>query len=140
MKKFLVLLLSLSLLLCLCACGQDQTPTDPSDPTKVSDATDATDESTEATVDDGKVTYTVTVTDEKGTPISGVMVQICKDACIPAVADANGTATWSVAEDSYKVSFLSLPAGFTYTGEETEFYFADGETSMTIVLKAVEEE
>ena len=88
------------------------------------------------TGNDGKVTYTVTVTDEQGNPISGMMVQLCKDACIPAVVDANGTATWTVAEDDYKVSFLNLPDGYTYTTEETEFYFADGETSMTIVLKA----
>lgn len=141
MKKLLILLLSLSLLLCLCACGQDQTPTEtttPSDPTEnITEATEATD-ATDATVDDGKVTYTVTVTDEQGNPLTSAMLQICKDTCIPAVVDANGTATWTVAEDDYKVSFLDLPDGYTYTTEETEFYFAAGETSMTIVLKAAE--
>ena len=138
MKKLLILLLSLCLLMCLCACGQDQTPTEtttPSDPTEsITEATNATD----ATVDDGKVTYTVTVTDEQGNPLTSAMLQICKDACIPAVVDANGTATWTVVEDDYKVSFLDLPDGYTYTTEETEFYFADGETAMTIVLKAAE--
>ncbi len=138
MKKILVLLLSICLLLCLCACGQDQNPTDPTPSTPVTDPTDPSTKPTDPTIDDGKVTYTVTVTDEQGNPISGVMVQICKDACIPAVANANGVATWTVAEDSYKVSFLSMPAGFTYSTEETEFYFAAGETSMTIVLKAAE--
>ena len=139
MKKFLVLLLSLSLLLCLCACGGDQTPTEPSetDTTVVTDPTNATDPT--ETVDDGKVTYTVTVTNEQGTPISGVMVQICKDSCIPAIADANGVATWSLPEDDYKVSVTSMPASFTYATEETEFHFAEGETALTIVLKAVEE-
>lgn len=136
MKKVLLILLSISLLLCLCACGSDQTPTEatvPSDPTE--NTTEATNP-TDATVDDGKVTYTVTVTDEQGNPLISTMLQLCKDACIPAVVDANGTATWTVAEDDYKVSFLDLPDGYTYTTDQTEFYFADGETSMTIVLKA----
>ena len=136
MKKVLLILLSISLMLCLCACGSDQTPTEatvPSDPTE--NTTEATNP-TDATVDDGKVTYTVTVTDEQGNPLTSTMLQLCKDACIPAVVDANGTATWTVAEDDYKVSFLDLPDGYTYTTDQTEFYFADGETSMTIVLKA----
>ena len=140
MKKFVVLLLSLCLLLCLCACGQDQTPTQATEPSSTTTVPTEGTEATDPTVDDGKVTYTVTIVDEQGNPISGVMVQICKDACIPAVADASGVATWRVAEDSYKVSFLSLPAAYTYTTEETEFYFADGETSMTIVLKAKDAE
>ena len=135
MKKFLVLILSLCLLLCLCACGQDQTPTQATEPSNTTTPTNAT-EATDPTVDDGKVTYTVSITDEEGNPLTSAMLQICKNACIPAVVDANGTATWTVAEDDYKVSFLDLPDGYTYTTEETEFYFADGETSMTIVLKA----
>ena len=138
MKKVLALLLSISLLLCLCACGQDQNPTDPTPSTPVTDPTDPSTNPTDPTVDDGKVTYTVTITDEQGNPLTSAMLQLCKNACIPAVVDANGTATWSVAEDDYKVSFLDLPDGYTYSTEETEFYFADGETSMTIVLKAAE--
>ncbi|MBE6916918.1 MAG: hypothetical protein E7470_03295 [Ruminococcaceae bacterium] len=139
MKKILALMLSLCLLLCLCACGQDQNPTDPTPSTPVTDPTDPSTKPTDPTIDDGKVTYTVTVTDEQGNPLHSAMLQLCKDACIPAIVDANGTVTWTVPEDDYKVSFLSLPAGFTYSTEETEFYFADGETSMTIVLKAAEE-
>ena len=139
MKKIFALMLSVCLLLCLCACEQDQKPTEATEPSNVTNPTDNVTEPTGATVDDGKVTYTVTVTDEAGNPLTGAMLQICKDACMPTALDANGTATWNVAEDSgYKVSFLSLPNGYTYTTEETEFYFADGETAMTIVLKAAE--
>ena len=138
MKKIFVLMLSICLLLCLCACGQDQNPTETTAPSKATDPTDNNTEATDATVDDGKVTYTVTVTDEQGNPLTSAMLQLCKDVCIPAVVDANGVATWTVAEDAYKVSFLNLPGGYTYTAEETEFYFADGETAMTIVLKAAQ--
>ena len=141
MKKILVLMLSICLILCLCACVQDQNPTDPTPSAPVaSDPTTPSSEPTDPTVDDGKVTYTVTVTDEEGNPLTSAMLQICKDACIPTIVDANGTATWNVVEDDYKVSFLDLPDGYTYSTEETEFYFAEGETSMTIVLKAVEQQ
>lgn len=142
MKKILLILLSVSLLLCLCACGGDQTPTEPSetDPTVVTDPTNATDE----TIDDGKITYTVTITNEQGAPISGIMVQLCladDSACFaPTNADANGVATFSMPEDAYKAKLPSLPAGLTYATDETEFYFAEGETSVTIVLKTAEGE
>lgn len=138
MKKILVLLLSLCLLLCLCACGQNQDTKDSEPSTPTTESTDPSTNPTDPSVDDGKVTYTVTITDEQGNPLTGMMVQLCKDACIPTNVDANGVATWTVEEDDYKVSFLSLPAGYTYSGEETEFYFADGETTLTIALKAAE--
>ena len=138
MKKILVLILCFCLLLCLGACGQDQNPTDPTPSTAVTDPSSEPTQPTDPTGDDGKVTYTVTVTDEQGNPLTSAMLQLCKETCMPAIVDASGTASWSVPEDDYKVSFLDLPDGYTYSTEETEFYFADGETSMTIVLKAAE--
>ena len=131
LSKILVLLLCLSMVLCLFACGQEQKPTETTEST-----TEDTTETTTLPEDDGKVTYTVKVTDEQGNPIAGAIVQMCKDACVPAVTDANGVATYNLVEDTYKVSFLSMPAG--YTAEETEFYFEDGATELTIQLKAAE--
>ena len=128
--KLLAVVLSVCMVLCLCACGEE-----PSAPETTPPAT-STNATTTAPTDDGKVTYTVTVTDEKGNPIAGAMVQMCKDACVPAVTDDKGVATYSLPEAEYKVSFLSLPSGYTYSTDETEFYFADGETALTIVLKA----
>jgi len=66
------------------------------------------------------------------------MVQLCKDACVPAVTDAEGVARFALPEDTYKVSFLALPAGFAYVDEVQEFYFEDGSMDMTITLKAAE--
>ena len=130
-KMLLAGLLAVVMLTSLCACAGGGTSHDGGTTTTTKNTTTTT-----TKVDDGKVTYTVTVTDEQGNPLTSTMLQLCKDACIPAVVDANGTATWTVAEDDYKVSFLDLPDGYTYTTDQTEFYFADGETSMTIVLKA----
>ena len=56
-----------------------------------------------------------------------------------AVTDANGVATFPNAEsrDDYKVSFVTLPAGYDYVDENQAFYFAAGETEITLTLKAV---
>ena len=134
MKKILAIVLTVVLILGLCACGQ----TGGTEDTKAGETTAATEQTTEATENDGKVKYTATVVDEGGNPLAGVMVQICKDSCMPAITDANGVATWNVAEDDYKVSFVDgLPEGYEYSTEETEFYFADGAYELTITLKAV---
>lgn len=129
MKGLVALMLVLAALLGLCACGGEAAPETTGAPAETTGAP------AEETVDDGKVDYTITVVDESGAPIAGAMVQICLDACYPGMTDANGQARFSVLEADYKVSFLSLPAGFTYSGDAQEFYFEDG-YELTITLKA----
>ena len=133
MKRMICLMMATLLMLGLCACGGEEAP-------KIDETQPATEaapvvEET-AAAEDGKVTYTIHVEDENGTALSGVMVQICKDACLPGMTDAEGNAAFTVAEDDYKVSFLTLPAGYTCATEETEFHFAEGATEITLVLKA----
>jgi hypothetical protein len=84
--------------------------------------------------------YTVKIVDEGGNPVVGAMVQMCQgETCMPGpLSDATGTVTFQIPEADYKVSFLgSVPAGYDYTTEETEFHFEDGSYELTIVLKAV---
>lgn len=133
LKNILLLVLALCMVFVLCACGDNETPNNTEGTPAPSSTADATEESTEA--DDGKVTYTVTVVDEGGNPVAGAMVQLCLEACIPGVTNAEGKATYNVEEADYKVSFVSMPAG--YTSDETEFHFEDGKYELTITLKAV---
>lgn len=126
-KRFLVFMLGISLVLCLCACAETDAP--------VQTTTAPTVQETEETVDDGKVTYTVKVVDEAGNPVASAAVQLCKDSCLPGMTNAEGVATFRVAEDAYKVSFMAMPAGFE--AEAEEFYFEDGAYELTITLKAV---
>lgn len=138
MKKIIAMLLALCLMLGLCACGTAQeNENEETEPTETTGQiqTEPTEEATEP-ADDGSVTYKVTVVDEGGNPIAGAMVQICLETCFPGVTNEEGVAEYTVAEADYKVSFLSLPAGYTYSTEEQEFYFEDGATEMTITLKA----
>lgn len=128
MKRFLMIALILCLVLSLCACGGAGENTE-----TTANTTEATQATTEP-VDDGKVTYTVKVVDDNGDPIANAMVQLCKEACLPGLTNAEGVAEFHVMEDDYKVSFVNVPEG--YEAEAEEFYFDAGSYEMTIALKA----
>lgn len=135
MKKIISVMLLLCLVLGLCACGQSGAETTTEPTTTESVAEDTTEKSTE---DDGMAAYKVTVTDEGGNPVVGAMVQICKDDCFPGVTDAEGVATFTRPEtQGYKVSFISLPEGYEYLDEKTDFYYEGDAKELTITLKAV---
>ncbi len=137
-KNIGIAALLLCLALSLCACGGETAEPAP----ETEPVVEATEEVTEAVQEeaalpDGMVAYKVTVVDEGGNPIAAAMVQLCKDSCVPAVTDANGVASFTLPEDDYKAQMLSMPAGYEYAGEEDTFYFDNGSTELTIVLKAV---
>lgn len=144
LKKILALTLALMLVLSLCACGQPSQNTNGSttattNPTSGNATTNPTEKATELTIPDGMAMYTVKVVDEEGNPVVGAMVQVCTDeSClVPAKTDDAGIATFGpAAEGAYHANFLpSVPEG--YEADAEVFYFADGETELTIVLKAV---
>lgn len=137
MNKIAALMLALCLILCLAACGgEDNTETTGSTSALETTAAQETTGAIGETEDDGTVLYTITVVDTDGNPIAGAMVQMCMDTCFPGVTNENGVAEFRVAEADYKVSFLTLPAGYTYSTEEEEFHFADGSTEITLTLAA----
>jgi len=139
LKMMCVFLLAVCLLGTLCACdagGKNPNPdSSVTDDSSVDDSSVPAGDESSQPVDDGKVTYTVTVKDADGNPVSGAMVQICKETCFPTMTDANGVATWSMEEDEYKISFAMTPAGFAV---EEAYYFEDDATEMTITLQVAE--
>lgn len=114
LKGLLAVLLVLTMALVLGACGGSKAPAE----------------------EEGG--YSVTVLDENGDPVVGAMIQLCKDVCVPGVTDAEGTAKFNLPRDTYKVSFLALPAGYIYADDVQEFCFEGGSREMTIILKAAE--
>lgn len=130
MKHILTLIMAISITLCLCACG-DTTP-DVTVPT--TEATNPTTVTTEPTTEVAEPTYVITVIDQDNAPVAGAWVQLCLESCVPAMTDENGVANFFLEENDYKVSFTVMPAGYEYSGAEQEWYFADGENTMTIVL------
>ena len=140
-KSVLLVMLALCLVIGLCACGGSEsgdntaTTTNGGNATTTTTTTTVTTTTTTTTVAEGKVTYTVTVTDEAGNPISGAFVQLCLEACVPCMTNAQGVASYpNMDEADYKVSFINIPEG--YSVETNEFHFEAGSTEMTIVLKA----
>lgn len=124
----------------LCGCGSqepaDSTGTTGSDPVETTTAPAPTGTTAAPTVDDGKVTYTVTVVDQNKNPVVGAVLQFCDDeTCkLPVATDENGVVSQSYPESNYHVTVVELPAGFTT--EETEFYFEVNSTELNIVVSA----
>lgn len=152
MRRF-VIALALILVLCtaLCACGgnadvssseADSSAEASADNSAASsDASEAVSVSQsegDASVDDGKAEYKVTVTDADGKAMAGVMVQLCLDTCCPGVTDADGVATFKLEAADYKVSVMTMPEGYAYADDVTEFHFEEGSTALTITLKSAE--
>lgn len=135
-KRILAMLLAACLALGLCACGGSNAAPETEAPVVTTAPAETEAPETEAAVEDGKAVYTVTVVDENGAPISGVIVQWCLETCFPGVTDASGVATYTAAEADYHVQINSMPAGYTYSTDEQEFSYESGATEMTIVLKA----
>lgn len=81
--------------------------------------------------------FKVTVTDDNGAPVEGVVLQVCKDTCVPSVTDAEGVASFNVEVTSeHKLSVLTLPEGYEYNGE-AEIYLEDGMTEFTVEITKV---
>lgn len=144
-RSLLLIVLTLCLMVGLCACG-DKTSADKDTTTTTKDGGAATTTTTtttttqttttSTTVDANLATYTVTVTDEAGNPISGAFVQLCLESCTPCMTNAQGVATYpNMKKADYKVSFINIPEG--YSVDTNEFHFEEGSYEMTIVLKAV---
>lgn len=108
--------------------------TDKSNETTTEQQTSKKEEATKSE-EDNKLSYKVTVVDDGGNPVAGAMVQMCKDSCVPAVTNADGVAEFKLEAADYDVKFIELPAGYTYSGDEQVFKFADGELKLTITLK-----
>ncbi|MBQ8627438.1 MAG: Ig-like domain-containing protein [Agathobacter sp.] len=140
-KKIFATVLMACMIMSLCACGNTGTGDSEKDSNKPStekDTTVNTGDTGKTSEDDDKVQYTVKVVDESGNPIADALVQMCSDTCFPSKTDANGVATFNLTDAEYKVSFLTLPAGYTHVGTEENYYFDGDATELTITLKKAE--
>lgn len=139
MKKILATILLSCMVFGLCACGSGKGDTEKNSQNTENQEQNSQNSENSENEDNGMVVYKVTVVDEAGNPMQGVMVQICKDSCMPALTNADGVAEFTVAdEEGYKISFSKIPDGYESASEETEFYFEDGKMEMTLTLKAVQ--
>lgn len=137
LTKFLALVMVLAMVFCMAACATEN-PDGTTEDTSANNTTTAPSTSDPAPssepADDGMKTYTVTVKDSEGNPLSGVMMQICLDSCMPGVTDANGVATF-VQKDASGYS-----VGVSADYENTKVYYEDGQYDVTIVWDGAEAE
>lgn len=103
MMKILCLVLAMIMVAgCLAACGDnDPKPTEPETTTAPANPTDPkpTEPAPTDPPADTKKEYKVIVTDAEGNPLSGVLVQVCKEGstCFtPARTNDQGFAVWSL--------------------------------------------
>ncbi len=142
MKKLIAAVLLLCVVLGMAACAETEPGATTTAPTTTQGTPEPTVSSTPAATEDSKPqpNYFITVVDTEGKPVTGALLQLCKlgddGACTPAgnVTDAEGKVNFTMAVDNYKVSFIILPAGYSYVDGVNEFYFADGANELTIVV------
>lgn len=128
MKKLLAFVLAVAMVFCFCACGNNETKTDNTDTQVQSSQTE------NSSKEETTPKFEVTVKDADGNVVEGVMVQLCKESCIPARTDANGVAIFNIEiTDGYKLSVMSCPDGYEYTGD-AEIYLEDGATEYTLEI------
>lgn len=135
-KQVLAALLALCMVFCFCACGGNEDGNTTTTSTTESNQTEDNQTENDTAVEN-QAAFTVKVVDEAGNAVSGVMVQVCKESCVPAVTDAEGVATFNVEiTDGYKLQVARCPEGYEYDGE-ADIYLEDGATDYTITVKAV---
>jgi hypothetical protein len=137
MKKTVAILLLLIFTALLCSCSNETANTDSSAVSAEESKAVSTAESesvSEASKEEQTAVFKVSVVDASGNPVANVMVQLCKDTCIPAKTDSDGIATFNAEiTDGYKLSVLTCPEGYTYEGE-SEIYLESGITEYKIEL------
>lgn len=130
MMKLLALVMALAMVLCLAACGGDTDPkttedTGSSQSAGPNDSTGSSEPDSSKPADDGKKDYKIIVKDSNGNPVSGVLVQICKEGstCFtPRKTDDSGCAVWSLEEAAdYYGTVSSLEEGMPKEYFESAF-------------------
>lgn len=138
MKKLIIAVLVLCSLAVLCACGgteaNESSAETVSSKAVSSEAVESEAVSSEASDDEVAAVFEVTVVDGDGNKVPGVMVQVCKDSCMPAKTDENGVAKFNLEiTDGYKLSVMSCPEGYSYDGGD--IYLESGIKEYTLTIE-----
>ena len=84
--------------------------------------------------EEGASTYVITFVDQNGEPVPGCIINFCTDeACVPVVADENGTAMFEGVPYPYHLQVIRVPAGYEFdTTQEFTADEAGGEMTFTV--------
>lgn len=138
-KKLIPLLTALLMVFCLCACEGDGDAADTTDSSTVESTAKETETETEAATE-LENSFNVTVVDESGNSVEGVIIQICdNEVCFaPKATGADGVAVFDIEiSEGYKLKVFTCPEGYEYTGE-AEVYLDAGITEYTLEITKVQ--
>ena len=155
MKKMITLALvaamTLSVMLCAVSCddatGKESGTESQTESASVSETSSETtsesvseEASTEA--ESTKVSYTVTVKNEEGTPVAGVEIQVCVgDICKkPRVTNDEGVVVFNIdhpGDEELKLQINGGPEGYEYLGADGKILVDADQSEITVTLKAV---
>ncbi len=131
------LIIAIVVILIVCLGGKD-TEVDKDkddDKTKVEQNDDKDKEEDKDKEYEKEATFTVKVVDADGAAVAGVVVQVCKDECVPATTDETGVATFKLEiTEGYKLSVVTCPEGYEYTGE-AEIALTAGITEYELMIQ-----
>ncbi len=130
MKRLSALLAAVLLLSCLMmACTSA-----PEGPTETTAAPNGTADTNPPAAAE-KITYTVTVVDQNGTPVQGVAIQMCTaDSCLmPSATGEDGTVSFTLTPAAYHATVAVCPEGYTAEAA-AEYRFEGNATALTITV------
>lgn len=138
MKKLFALLLVICMVLSMSACGgNNDKKDDEQNDNKVNVETD-NDKEDDKEEEKEQPSFKVTVVDQNGDPVKGVMIQVCKEFCMPGMTNEEGVYEFAMEiEDGHKLQLSKAPEGYTYEGE-ADIYLEPGQTEYTMELKKAE--
>lgn len=138
-----VVIAAIIIVLVLCLGGKDKDDKKDKDDTytkdKIEKEEDKEDDSEEET-EDVEATFTVKVVDAEGNAVAGVELKLAKEESISATTDDTGVATFNVEiTEGYKLSVVTCPEGYEYTGE-AEVALEAGIKEYTVTIQKKQED
>ena len=121
----------------LCACGVSSDTEGGQDDINVEDNTNVEDNNQMENVEEEeKITFEVKAVDQNGNGVAGVRLQLYATTSVMATTDDAGVATFEIEEArEYKLSVLSKPSGYNYSGE-AETFLSKEQSGYTLTFEA----
>lgn len=145
-KILFVGVLALCLALSLCACGGTESSSSDAQSNNTESSIDS-ESKTQSTVEsenqsqpEAKAAFTVTVVDENGNSVQGVVVQVCQgETCLPCPTGEDGVAVFNVEiTENYKLSVAQCPDGYVYEGGDIPLESGATEYTLEIATASAE--
>ena len=121
-KRLLALVLAFLMILCFTACGESKSGQALENSSNIDNT--------------GKTApkFKVTVIDNEGNSVDGVVLKMRKTTDFTAISDRNGVATFNMyVTDGYRLTVVHCPDGYEYTGDK-DIHIKSGTMEYTLEI------